>query len=189
MPQKGPLPRFSQIHVQLVLELISKHKRIGRKELARKLGIGEGSIRTILDHLKQEGLITSSKGGHSLTEKGKSLISGPQPFVPIEASDLAVGKVNVATIVRGAADMVKQGIEQRDEAIKVGADGATVLVFKGGRLRIPGCFTKIKKEISKKLITALQPKDGDVIIIGAGKDLLAAEAGARAAARTLSKQA
>ncbi|MEM2890225.1 MAG: DUF4443 domain-containing protein [Candidatus Hadarchaeum sp.] len=190
MPKtKGPLPRFSQIHVQLTLELISKHKRIGRKQLTRKLGIGEGSTRTILDHLKNEGLITSSKGGHSLTEKGKTLLREPQPFVPVEAGDLAVGKVNVATVVRGAANRVKLGIEQRDEAIKVGANGATVLVFKGGKLRILGGFVGIKKEVSEKIIKTLHLNEGDVVIIGAGKDLLTAEAGARAAARTLTKRA
>lgn len=190
MPKtKGPLPRFSKIHVQLTLELISKHKRIGRKQLTSKLGIGEGSVRTILDHLKKEGLISSSKGGHSLTEKGKSLLGEPQPLVPVAAGDLAIGKVSVATIVRGAADRVKRGIEQRDEAIKVGADGATVLIFRGGKLRLLGGFAAIKKEISEKLIKSLQPREGDVVIIGAGKDLLTAEAGARAAARTLNTRA
>jgi DNA-binding PadR family transcriptional regulator len=190
MPKaKGPLPRFSEVHMQLTLDLISKHRRIGRQQLANKLGIGEGSVRTILDHLKERGLITSSRGGHALTEKGKSFLREPREFVPVDAGDLTVGKANVATVVRGAADRVKRGIEQRDEAIKVGANGATVLVFKGGRLRLPGGFAKIKKEVSETLIKALAPQEGDVVIIGAGKDLLTAEAGARAAARTLSRQA
>ncbi|MGQ9788245.1 MAG: DUF4443 domain-containing protein [Candidatus Hadarchaeaceae archaeon] len=190
MPRtKGPLPRFSKIHVQLTLELISKHKRIGRKQLTSKLGIGEGSVRTILDHLKKDGLITSSKGGHALTEKGKSLLSEPQTLIQIDAGDLVIGKISVATIIRGAANRIKRGIEQRDEAIKAGADGATVLVFRGGKFRLPGGFVNIKKEISEKLIKSLQPREGDVVILGAGKDLLAAEAGARAAARTLRTRA
>ncbi|MGC8816945.1 MAG: DUF4443 domain-containing protein [Candidatus Hadarchaeum sp.] len=190
MPRvRGPLPRFSEIHIQLTLELISRHKRIGRKQLASKLGIGEGSVRTILDHLKEQGLITSSKGGHAITEKGKSFLREPNEFVPVDVGDLAVGKASVATVVRGAATRVKRGIEQRDEAIKVGANGATVLVFKEGKLSLPGEFIKIKKEVSESLIEALSLREGDVVIIGGGKDLLTAEAGARAAARTLSKRA
>jgi len=189
MPKvKGPLPRFSNIHVQMALDLISKHKRIGRKQITSKLGIGEGSVRTILDHLKKRGLITSSRGGHALTERGRFFLGKPPEFVQVDVGDLTVGKVNVATIVRGAAPKVKRGIEQRDEAIKVGANGATVLVFKNGKLRIKGGFARVGKEANKALIKALKPKEGDVVIIGAGKDLLTAEAGARAAARTLRKQ-
>ncbi len=186
--EKGPLPRFSETHVQMALDLISRQRRIGRKQIAAKLGIGEGSVRTILDYLKEKELISSSKGGHALTEKGRARLCEPLEFVPIEAGDLAVGKASVATVVRGAADRVKRGIEQRDEAIKAGAEGATVLVFKRGRLLFQGGFAKVGHETSEALINALEPREGDVVIIGAGDDITAAEAGARAAARALRRK-
>ena len=190
MPKaKGPLPRFSKIHVQMALDLISKHERIGRKQITSELGIGEGSVRTILDDLKERGLITSSRGGHTLTASGKSFLSKPSEFVRVDVVDLTVGKVNVAIIARGAASKVKRGIEQRDEAIKVGADGATVLVFKDGKLRFQDSFIEVGKEASRELTKALKPRDGDVVIIGTASDVRTAEAGARAAVRTLTKRA
>jgi DNA-binding PadR family transcriptional regulator len=180
----GPLPRFAEVHVRETLNLIEKYGRAGRKQLAEKLGIGEGSMRTILDTLKKHGLITSSRGGHALTAKGRRYLGRPLEFVRVDAGDLTVGEIDVATVVRGAAARVKKGIEQRDAAIKVGADGATVLVFKRGKLQFPDGFTKVNVKL-EKLIKIFRPREGDVIIIGTGGDAVKAEAGARAAARTL----
>ena len=183
----GPLPRFADAHVKMALELIGKHKRIGRKQLAEELDVGEGSMRTILDQLKNRGLITSSRGGHSLMAKGERALSKPFEFVQVNVGDLTMGKVNVATVVRGAAAKVMRGIEQRDEAIKAGADGATVLIFKKGRLRFPDGFFEVKKEASDALLSVLRPREGDTVIIGSADDVAKAEAGTKAAAHSLSK--
>lgn len=181
----GPLPRFAEVHVRRALELIAEHKTIGRKQLAQKLGIGEGSMRTILNQLKKQSLITSSRGGHSLTAKGRSALGKPLEFVQINAGDLTVGDVDVATIVRGVAAKVKRGIEQRDEAIKAGADGATVLVFRAGKLQFPDGFARVEKGLVESLIKTFTPREGDAIIIGTAQDLAKAEAGAGAAAQSL----
>jgi DNA-binding PadR family transcriptional regulator len=181
----GPLPRFAEVHVRRALEVIAKHGRIGRKQLAVELGVGEGSVRTILNRLKKRGLITSSRGGHTLTAKGKSSLGKPLELVQISAGGLTVGKVDIATIVRGAATKVKRGIEQRDEAIKAGAVGATVLIFRGGELQFPDGFLGVKKELAGALAKIFKPREGDVIIIGTAETLVKAEAGARAAARSL----
>lgn len=183
----GPLPRFADVHVKIALELIGKHKRIGRKQLAEELDVGEGSMRTILDQLKNRGLITSSRGGHFLTTKGERALSKPFEFVQVNVGDLTMGKVNIATVVRGAAAKVMRGIEQRDEAIKAGADGATVLIFKKGRLRFPDGFFEVKKEASDALLSVLRPREGDTVIIGSADDVAKAEAGTKAAAHSLSK--
>ena len=106
-------------------------------------------MRTILNQLKKQSLITSSRGGHALTAKGRRALGKPLKFMQVDAGNLTVGEVDVATIVRGAAAKVKKGIEQRDEAIKAGADGATVLVFKAGKLQFPDGFTKVDEKVGK----------------------------------------
>ncbi|MFN4132989.1 MAG: DUF4443 domain-containing protein [Candidatus Hadarchaeales archaeon] len=164
-----------------MLRAIYNHGRIGRKHLARELKIGEGSIRTILNRLEKGGLIRSSRGGHSLTPAGKRELE-KEVFVRVMAKGLTVGKVNVATLIKGGAKKVKLGLEERDEAIKVGAKGATVLIFKKGKLIFPGNFVEIDPETREEIISALHPADGDLIIIGTGDDVYSAEAGARAVA-------
>ncbi len=183
------MPRFDAIHIQMALEQIAKRSRVSRKQLVEEIGVGEGSVRTILDQLKNQGLITSSRGGHALTEKGKRFLEKSQEFAQVAVGDLTVGKANVATVVKGAASKVRRGIEQRDEAIKAGADGASVLIFKGGKLRFPDGFAEVGRVASDALVKALNPGEGDAIVIGAARDARAAEAGARAAARTLTKRA
>jgi DNA-binding PadR family transcriptional regulator len=173
--------------VRRALEIIAERGRVGRKQLARELGIGEGSVRTILRRLETRGLITSSRGGHSITAKGRRELGRTSGYVRVDAGDLTVGEVDVATIVKGAAAMVRRGIEQRDEAIKAGADGATVLIFKEGKLQFPDGFLEVPQEVGKMLIEIFKPKEGDVIIIGSAKDEFTAEVGARAAARTLAR--
>ncbi len=179
------MPRFAEIHVRRALELIAKHKRIGRKQLAGELGVGEGSMRTILNQLKKQGLIISSRGGHALTTKGKRSLGKPLEFAQIDAENLTVGKVDVAVIIRGAAKKVKRGIEQRDEAIKAGAQGATVLVFKRGKLQFPDGFARVEKGLTESLIKTFTPREGDVIIIGTAQDIAKSEEGAKAAAQSL----
>ena len=185
LPAVGPLPRFAESQVRGALELIAERKGVGRKQLAKELGVGEGSMRTILDRLKKQGFIAYSRGGHSITAKGRRELGKALKFVRIDAGDLTVGDIDVATTVRNAAAKVKRGIEQRDEAIKAGADGATVLIFKRGKLQFPDGFLEVKQEVRDRLTRAFKPREGDVIIIGTARDVAKAEEGAKAAARTL----
>ncbi|MEM2674865.1 MAG: DUF4443 domain-containing protein [Candidatus Hadarchaeales archaeon] len=181
---RGPLPRFGEVHVRRALEEM-EGGRISRKELCRRLGLGEGSVRSILKKLKREGLVTSSRAGHTLTRRGRLRLGRPLAFLRVEAGGLTVGKVDVATVVRGAANRVRKGVEQRDEAIKAGAKGATVLIFRKGRFEIPGLRFKVDRKLARELVDHFRLRDGDVVVIGTGDDLLSAEEGARAAASSL----
>lgn len=185
LPAVGPLPRFAESQVRRALELIAERKGLGRKQLAKELEVGEGSVRTILDRLKKQGFITSNRGGHSITAKGRRELGKALEFTRIDAGDLTVGDVDVATVVRKAAGRIRRGIEQRDDAIRVGADGATMLIFKGGKLQFPDGVLEVRPEVSDELVRIFKPREGDVIIIGTARDVVKAEAGAKAAARTL----
>jgi DNA-binding PadR family transcriptional regulator len=185
LPAAGPLPRFTDAQIRRALELIAERKGIGRKQLARELGIGEGSIRTILNRLKERSFITSNRSGQLITAKGRRELGKTLEYVQIDAGDLTVGDVDVATIVRKSAARVSRGIEQRDEAIKAGAAGATVLVYKSRKLQFPDGFQEVKQQFANKLMMIFKLREGDVIIIGSAGDALKAEAGAKAAARSL----
>jgi len=183
---KGARPSFTEFHKWMALELIAEKGRISRQELCKWLSLGEGSVRTLLEDLKRKGLVVSCRSGHSLTEKGRKYLGEPLRYVRVDVGGITVGKVNVATVVRGAAGKVRP-LRQRDEAIKVGAAGATVLIFKDGKLRFPEGFMGVSAAVQKRLIGLLQPREGDVVVIGTGDSLPAARAGASAAARILTK--
>ncbi|MEM2878026.1 MAG: DUF4443 domain-containing protein [Candidatus Hadarchaeales archaeon] len=181
------MPRFGEVHVRKAMDLLLNESRMSRKELSKRMGIGEGSVRTIMKELKNRGLVRSTRSGHFLTERGIKMAGAPRESAVVSVSGITVGSVNVAILVRKASHLVRRGIEQRDEAIKVGAKGATVLICEGGRLVFPDRFMKVGSDAEEELFSKLSPEDGDVIVIGTADDLRLAEEGARAAARTLHK--
>jgi hypothetical protein len=72
-------------------------------------------------------------------------------------------------LVREFGFAVRLGIEQRDAAIKMGAIGATTLLFKDNKFVMPASSNdSLKKErhVRKMLVEKLNPREGDVIIIG-----------------------
>jgi hypothetical protein len=102
----------------------------------------------------------------------------------VNARGLVVGDFDVAVLVRGRAERVKDGLRQRDEAVKAGAAGATTLVFRGGRLLMPP-ETDLDTgypQLARQVRAAFELREGDVIVIGSAGDLRAAEDGALAAA-------
>lgn len=184
----GRTPYFIEAHVVKALSIIDVKGPVGRVKLSRTLGLGEGTTRTLVKHLKNERLIEISRNGIVLTNTGKKLFSDLKSrigdMIEIPESSLTVGPFNIAILVKNAADLVKYGLEQRDAAIRVGALGATTLIFSHGRLIMPRVTEDVLIEalaVREVLISKLKPRENDVIIIGSAEDKLTAEFGAIAA--------
>ena len=189
----GRPPLFTEAHVIKALENISLHQTVGRMKLSRDLQLGEGETRTLVKHLKNEGLIDVSKSGISISAAGKELLSSLRTLLSeqmeIPPTPLTLGSFNVAVRVAGMKDFVKYGLEQRDAAIMAGAKGATTLVFTNKGLSLPGTGEDVSK-IDSHLLVALSKlslKEADVIIIGSADEKIKAELGAKTAALELLK--
>jgi len=190
----GPFPSFNEAHVVKTLEIISDYGTVGRIKLSNELGLGEGATRTLLKHLKSEGITQSSRSGISFSEEGKKLFSDLRSKlsegVELPRSSITVGASNIAVLVRGLAQAVGSGMEQRDIAIKSGASGATTLVFSGNKLSMPSCVEDVSKStpmLYNELLTKFNPNQNDVIIVGSGETREQAEMGAKMAAIKLLK--
>lgn len=194
LPSPGPAPAFTHVDVTQAILTIGDEGQIGRIELSKKLGIGEGAIRTIIKHLTQASMIEISKGGCMFTKRGlqlyNSLRSKVSNVVPVEARQLALDKVNAAVLVRRAGHLVKKGIEQRDAAIRAGATGACTLVLRGREFLMPIGDSeewRLKREdpLFQDLEKSFSPEEGDVVVLSSAPDGATAEHGAMAAALTL----
>ncbi|MEM1688979.1 MAG: DUF4443 domain-containing protein [Candidatus Hadarchaeales archaeon] len=179
----GPLPRFSPPHLWMALELIGKHKRIGRGQLAKIMKLGEGSVRTILERLNKLGLVLSARGGSCLSERGKKLLDELPTISEIKLRYLSLGKISMISKVPGGSVRVTSGMEQRDAAVQIGGKGATVLVFKKGKLRFPDGI-EVRKE-ADAILAISRPEEGDAIIVGFGDDRISAELATKAAVLSL----
>ena len=187
----GPALTFTSLHLIKVLELIAEGP-IGRGKLAKKLGIGEGTIRTIIKRLKDSNLIEISKNGCHLTNFGKNFWKKFKEKIPkkvfLEKNEFSLAEYTVAVLIKKCGDKVRIGMQQRDAAIMAGAEGATTLVVKDGKIILPGVSDNVAKDYPiayRQIVELLKPKHDDVVVVGTGETKEKAEYGALAAALTL----
>jgi len=169
---------YSEPHI--LKTLLSIEGPIGREKLIKVLGLNEASVRTMMNFLRRRGLLKSTKRGHEPTKKCKRIlkflktnIRGP---IILEKMPIAMGEKNIAYIVKNKASKIRYGIEQRDQAIIMGAHGMTTIVKKG-KILMPG----MKKSIDLNI----DMKDGDVLLIGSANTNRIAEFAALYAAYLL----
>ncbi|MGA8565997.1 MAG: DUF4443 domain-containing protein, partial [Nitrososphaeraceae archaeon] len=150
---------FDMVHVFKTLQLIEVYGHVSREMLCDELELGEGATRTLMKHLKMQNLIESTNAGTKMSKKGNALFNGFLSSIPYELSlskcSITLGKHNYAVLVKQMASTVKSGIEQRDAAIKMGASGATTLLFMDNKFFIPLTgFDALQNEfrLSKQLI-------------------------------------
>ncbi len=191
--EPGPPSTYTHAHLLLSLLTIGDSVRVGRQKLAREVGLGEGAIRTLLKKFKKEGLVQTSKLGCSLTKRGEEFYKQIRARIPklilLHSTKLTVGKEQTAVMVRGVAEKVSTGIEQRDAVIKAGASGATTYVIKASKFQIPKDSTDCEKDFPSdswgRIRDELKPSNGDVVIVCGSSDSLTSTVGALSAALTL----
>lgn len=180
---------FNTAHVLKTLQLLQHNEYVSRGRLSKDLALGEGSIKTLIKHLKVNSIINTTKAGCYLTSKGKKLCANLLSVIPNEISiptnSITVGSHNYAVLLRGYAFAVATGLEQRDAVIRFGGQGATTLLFRDSKFVMPRTdYDCLKKEPDMRNLLALKlnPQEDDVIIIGSASDRITAELGAKSAA-------
>ena len=185
IPQFGPMFRFSDANIYWALHVLSDGKRVGRKKLSDLVGIGEGSMRRIVDTLKDWGLITVKQTGITINKSGVSFLNQiPVRVVDVNLGESAVGEFTQGVIVMGVSDQIHNGMQQRDAGIKVGATGCTTVVIRDGALMIPPDWNIDEKDpdVAYKIRTTTGMTQNDVLIVGSGATkMVAVEAALNAA--------
>lgn len=184
-PQYGPMFRFGDTNVYWALHVLSDGKRMGRKILADRVGVGEGSMRRILDTLKEWEMITVKQTGITITKTGSGFLNEvPVKVLDLDLGDVVVGKYQQAVKVFGVSHKIENGMQQRDAGIRVGASGCTTIVFRGGKLMMPPDWDLDKERpgIAEKIRKNVGMGTDDVIIVGGADDPHAAVNAALAAA-------
>ncbi len=167
----GPKRRFNQYHIWKALYSLSRRK-LGRKRLAEIVGVGEGSVRSIVSILLQEKLITIRQSGMFITPQGKKHLSEISLVsVSVPDNPLTPGTNNTAFLVRGKGAKVGKGLELRDIAVRHGATGVTSIINRKGRLTIPPDFDieenypEVAEEL-RKLFPDIKKRDALIIASG-----------------------
>ncbi len=186
VPQFGPMFRFSDANIYWALHLLSDGRRMGRKNLADLIGIGEGSMRRIIDTLKEWDFILVKQTGISITKSGLAFLNQ----IPIKVVNVpalpgsVVGDCWQGILVLGVSDKIHNGMQQRDAGIKVGGYGCTTIIIRDGNLMIPPdwIFDERDPELAYLIRKETGITQSDVLIIGAGdSQSIAVEAALNAA--------
>ncbi|MCK5587469.1 MAG: DUF4443 domain-containing protein [Candidatus Lokiarchaeota archaeon] len=190
-----PHPSFGKAHILIILLYIASKEPIGRYKLSKELEISDSSIRTILKYLREIGLVKAiPKQGQVLSSEGRKLVKEiKKELVEIRTDlnlkELTIGKFDVICQLRNATSKVKTGVKQRDAAIKVGAEGATTIIFEKNKLFIPPetieDLRETNEEIYSMLTSHFNLQDGDVLIVGTASDRKKAMEATIASALTL----
>ena len=139
-----------------------------RNEIVTSLDLGEGTVRTILDSLKNRNLITSTRNGHSLTYKGLSLLGKINSMVELKDAALDEYKHLKKSAIRLRASSSKKEYELRDIAVKNGAEAALVLRYDGSKLIMPN-YNK-KDYLYEELQNHFNLVKDDLVVVSMAKD-------------------
>ncbi|UYP45596.1 hypothetical protein NEF87_001881 [Candidatus Lokiarchaeum ossiferum] len=170
-------PSYKTSHIiYTIMFLGNQEKGIGRYRIKDEVGLGEGAMKTLLNRLRDETVIkveVQRQKGHVLTDSGRilsnrlnSMFHFPEPLENRD-NNYVVGKCASYTIIKCAylKEDYSIGIQQRDEAIKIGGTGATCLTFDGKKLIFPG-----KDHFSPNIqgLNIKGIKKNDLVLIGGG---------------------
>ncbi len=187
----GPSPSFTTSHIIMALLILGDKGSLGRKRFAEELGLGEGTVRTIVGRLRKRYLIKVSRSGCNLTEKGRRLYEVLRKrigeFVELTGKLPWSYRYSVGVKVKGMARLLKIGLEERDAAVRAGADAAMAIVMQGGCLLMPGVSNLSKEQpgFASMIMVSFNPSEDDVILIAGSDDKVKALYGVLAAAYEL----
>ena len=177
---------FSVPHVLKALQLLFSDQFVSRNTFCSELHMGEGAVRTMIAHLKEESFVDSTKSGTFLTNKGRNFIKNLHDVMPCECTipkcAIAPGKFNYGVILKKYSSATKSGMEQRDYAVLYGASGATTIQYKDDQFVFPkeniDCLANDPRT-KNILLEKLEPQNGDLIIIASATDPFVAEIAAK----------
>ncbi len=134
----GVQPNFTPLDVLRAFFIIDEN--VSRQMLVKRLGLGEGTIRSILSILKQKELIASTQKGHTLTDKGEMLLEEIKQHI-ILPKEVKTGfyknKKQIALVVK-TKEPIAMTTDLRDIGIRRGASAAMALTYANGDLYAKG---------------------------------------------------
>lgn len=157
----GNISNYTKIDILRCFLAISEG--VSRIELVSALELGEGTIRTLLNILKNKNLIQSTRQGHSLTKKGiqikKEMLHSIS--IPKKIKFSLYPRYKKIAIRIHSISTERITIEKRDEAVKNGADGCLIFSYlKGLHLlifKLDLNFTELENQ--------LEMSDKDVLVV------------------------
>lgn len=178
---RGKRRKRSEVKELLMLLILNREGPVGRYRLKEMIGLSEheGVVRQMLANLQRQGYTSASRSGCALTQKGKALLEKSlraHHIAAIKTFDspiLKAGPISIGSHLKNMADKIELAMEIRDIAVRGGATGATIILFKEGKLSIPSVrpdFLSEHPNLAKKIRESFNLEDNDVVVIVSAED-------------------
>ncbi len=132
---------FGIEHILKSIQMMKFEKYVSRASLCQKLCLGEGSVKTIILHLKKAEYVDSIKSGTYLLDKGHCMIDEISKYIvteiPVKQTKFLPSYFNHAVILKNISNDIVDGMQQRDFAIVAGANTALTITVKENKFWIP----------------------------------------------------
>ncbi len=173
-PKTDPRPNCCDADFYWMLRLLCDRGRTGRAKLSEVLGMGEGSIRSVIRKLKEAGLISLFQTGMFISGAGTDFLNALS-IIPIDiiAEEIVLSKYSQAVVVKNVGNRITIGSEQRDVAIRAGGTDCITIVCSDGKLMTPPDWNLDEKTptVAQEIRSLDVIEENDVIIIGSAKNI------------------
>ncbi len=196
MAKGGRVRKRSERKALLLLLCLQLAGPVGRYRLKEILNLAEheGVVKLMLEELRREKVVTTSKLGCELSGQGRKYLNsklreyGIKKYSAVDLSPFHTGQEAYCIQVAKCAERIGNGMEQRDIAVRAGADGAIVIAVEDGVLTVPPEYSLDKNfpEVAARLRDQFAPARQDVIVVGLSSEKWRAVEGALAASMSLS---
>jgi len=160
----------------LLLLLLRKERMIGRYRLKEMLDMHhhEGVVRRMLEDLTQKEWVGPTRSGCILTERGEEMVAQLLPekgVVEVEQLDLrgvSIGPESAVVQLRNRR-ITGSILTLRDIAVKAGARGAVILIYKNGELGDLSTYRNLSTrhpEVTRILEKSLKLLEDDIVVVG-----------------------
>ncbi|MFB6241359.1 MAG: DUF4443 domain-containing protein [Candidatus Nanosalina sp.] len=156
-------------------------EEIGRRRLSQRLGLTESRTRTMLEHLRVEGYVEAGETMELTTTSGEKIFKEVDEKIreirEVDLENISMRGENIAALMREVE--IDSSIKIRDEAVRGGARGMTILTYEDGFN-----FPEEQKPDTEKINAELEyleerfeAEDGDKLLISSAEELEDAKSG------------
>lgn len=178
---RGIRKKRSEIKELLTLLILNRKGPIGRYRLKEMLNLSEheGVVRYMLADLQNQGYVSASRLGCALTPKGKELLEKRLRAYDIIAIEtfyspiLTSAPTSVGLHLQNKADKIESTMKIRDLAVRGGAVGATIFLFKEEKLSVPSVptdFLSVHPNLVIKIHESFNLENNDVVAVISAED-------------------
>ena len=166
------IDNLNEAHIYHVLTFLCDCRPISSARLSEAVDIGHMGMNDIVAVLKGHRLVHGNDRRMVISDAGRRLMEGmPVRLVDLERTGYATGIFQRSVLVKGVADRITNGTQQRDRGRSMGANGASTFVIRDGRLMMPKEWDMDSRDPEFAQTLRDQGIDeGDVVIICGAND-------------------